>query len=143
MNCNYLNLLLFNHHTHFTLRRFCDAKFPLKQTVKNKQFWPTLWASLAFSPLYLGSRGLQLSKQLVLIKMKPSLQVVLKVAFPFKLKIITILAILAMETSIPELKLEFALKLNKNYSMFLQLIPGECVAHILHSTSFCRYGTDI
>ena len=48
-----------------------------------------------------------------------------------------------METSIPELKLEFALKLNKNYSMFLQLIPGECDAHILHSTSFCRYGTDI
>ena len=74
--------------------------------------------------------------------MKPSLQVVLKDAFPFILKIITILAILAMETSIPELKLEFALKLNKNYSMFLQLIPGECVAHILHSTSFCRYGTD-
>ena len=38
MNYNYLNPLLFNYYTHFTLRRFCDAKFLLKQTVQNKQF---------------------------------------------------------------------------------------------------------
>ena len=38
LNYNYLNPLLFNYYTHFTLRRFCDAKFLLKQTVQNKQF---------------------------------------------------------------------------------------------------------
>ena len=42
MNYNYLNPLLFNYHTHFTFRRLCDAKFLLKQTAQNKQFWPTL-----------------------------------------------------------------------------------------------------
>ena len=34
MNYNYLNPLLFKFYTHFTLRRFCDAKFLLKQTVQ-------------------------------------------------------------------------------------------------------------
>ena len=38
MNYNYLNPLLFNYYTHFTLRRFCDAQFLLKQTVQSKQF---------------------------------------------------------------------------------------------------------
>ena len=41
MNYNYLNPPLFNYHTHFTLRRFCDAKFFQQQTAQNKQFWPT------------------------------------------------------------------------------------------------------
>ena len=31
MNYNYLNPLLLNYPTHFTLRRFCDAKFFQKQ----------------------------------------------------------------------------------------------------------------
>ena len=33
MNYNYLNPFLFNYYTHFTLRRFCDDQFLLKQTV--------------------------------------------------------------------------------------------------------------
>ena len=49
MNYNYLNPVLFNYYTHFTLRRFCDAKFLLKQTVQNKQFGSV---SLELSFLY-------------------------------------------------------------------------------------------
>ena len=39
MNYNYLNLLLLNYCSNFTLKRFCEAKFFLKQTVQNRDFW--------------------------------------------------------------------------------------------------------
>ena len=39
MNYNYLNLLLLNYCSNFTLKRFCEAKFFLKQTVQNREFW--------------------------------------------------------------------------------------------------------
>ena len=56
INYNYLSPLLFNYYTHFTLRRFCDAKFLLKQTVQNKQF---LWSNPSYTtvPSHCFSKG--------------------------------------------------------------------------------------
>ena len=56
INYNYLNPLLFNYYTHFALRRFCDAKFLLKQTVQSKQF---LWSNPSYTtvPSHCFSKG--------------------------------------------------------------------------------------